>query len=82
LKSPPAGRFVQRKNLSEKQTRVRLSLFDPYKDIIKELHEKDITRVRIYEILSEEYNLHVSYDTLRKYVRKHFPKPVEAFGVQ
>jgi hypothetical protein len=61
---------------------VRLSLFDPYKDIIKELHEKDITRVRIYEILSEEYNLHVSYDTLRKYVRKHFPKPVEAFGVQ
>jgi transposase len=73
---------LERKILSDKQTRVRLSIFDPYKDKIKELHEQDVTRVRIHEILTEEYNLHVSYDTLRKYVRKHFPKPVEAFGVQ
>ena len=61
---------------------VRASIFDAYKDKIKELHEKDITRVRIHEILTDEYSLHVSYDTLRKYVRKHFPKLIEAFGVQ
>jgi transposase len=73
---------LERKTLSDKQTRIRVSLFDPYKDKIKELYEKDITRVRIHEILTEEYNLHVSYDTLRKYMRKHFPKSVEAFGVQ
>jgi transposase len=74
--------ILERETLSEKQTRVRSSIVDPYKDKIKELHDKDITRVRIHEILSDEYNLHVSYDTLRKYVRKHFPKPIEAFGVQ
>src|SRR5881409_455058 len=66
---------LERKTVSEKQTRVRSSLFDPYKDKIKQLHEKDVTRVRMYEILTEEYSLHVSYDTLRKYVKKHFPKP-------
>ena len=73
---------IERKTVSDRQTRMKSSIFDPYKDKIRELHEKDVTRVRIYEILSEEYNLHVSYDTLRKYVRKHFPKPVEVFGVQ
>src|SRR5687767_12749125 len=73
---------LERKTVSEKQTRVKSSIFDPYKDKIKELHEKDITRVRIHEILREEYGLHVSYDTLRKYVAKHYPKPIAAFGVQ
>jgi transposase len=73
---------LERKTVSEKQTRVKSSIFDPYKDKVRELHEQKVTRVRIYEILTEEYGLHVSYDTLRKYVTKHFPKPVEAFGVQ
>jgi transposase len=73
---------LERKAFSEKQTRVKSSLFDPYKEKIRQLHEQEVSRVRMYEILTEEYSLHVSYDTLRKYVNKHFPKPVEAFGVQ
>lgn len=74
--------ILERKTLSDTQTRKKPSIFDLYKDKIKQLHEKDITRVRIHEILTEEYHLHVAYDTLRKYMAKHLPKPVEAFGVQ
>lgn len=74
--------ILERKTLLDTQTRTKSSIFDPYKDKIKELHEKDVTRVRIHEILKDEYDLHVAYDTLRKYMAKRFPKPVEAFGVQ
>lgn len=73
---------LERKTLLDTQTRMKPSLLDPYKDKIKELRDKKITRVRIHDILKEEYDLHIAYDSLRKYVRKHFPKPVEAFGVQ
>src|SRR5688500_7873924 len=74
--------ILERKTLSDTQTRKKASIFDLYKDKIKELHEKDTTGVRIHEILTEEYGLHVAYDTLRKYMAKHLPRPVEAFGVQ
>jgi transposase len=74
--------ILERKTPIEKQSRKKSSLLDLYKEKIKELHEKDVTRVRIHEILQEEYKLHVSYDTLRKYMAKHLPKPIEAFGVQ
>src|SRR6266705_1714185 len=73
---------LERKTVSEKQTRVKSSIFDPYKEKIKELLDKDVTRVRIHEILTEEYGISIAYDSLRKYVKKHLPKPIEAFGVQ
>ena len=71
-----------RETIIEKQTRIKASLFDPFKAKIKELLDKDVTRVRIHEILGEEYGTHAAYDTLRKYVKRCFPRPVEAFGVQ
>jgi transposase len=73
---------LERKTVSEKQTRVKSSIFDPYKEKIEELLDKDVTRVRIHEILTEEYGISIAYDSLRKYVKKHLPKPIEAFGVQ
>jgi transposase len=74
--------ILDRNSVSDKQTRKKQSIFDSYKDKIKELHDKEVTRVRIHEILKEEYGIHVAYDTLRKYMSKHLPKPVPAFGVQ
>jgi hypothetical protein len=73
---------LERKTVSDTQTRMKSSILDPYKENVRQLHEQNVTRVRIHEILREEYGLHVAYDSLRKYVAKHFPKPVEAFGVQ
>ena len=73
---------LERKIVSDKQTRIKASVFDSYTDKIKELLDKKVTRVRIHEILAEEYGIHIAYDSLRKYVAKHFPKLVEAFGVQ
>ena len=66
----------------EAQTREKRSLLDTYADKIKELMEKKVNRVRIHEILMEQYGIQAAYDTLRKYVTKHFPKTAEAFGVQ
>jgi transposase len=74
--------ILERKTVIEKQTRQRSSLLDPHLEKIKELHEKDVTGVRIHEILRDEYKVHVAYDTLRKYMAKHLPKSIEAFGVQ
>ena len=73
---------LERKTVSDKQIRARSSIFDPYKNKIKELLDKEVTRVRIHEILIEEYGISIAYDSLRKYVNKHLPKPVETFGVQ
>src|SRR6266516_1465570 len=74
--------ILERKTVIEKQTRQRSSLLDAHKVTIKELHEKNVTRVRIHEILRDDHKVHIAYDTLRKYMAKHLPKPVEAFGVQ
>jgi IS30 family transposase len=73
---------LSRNNPVDKQTRVKISLLDPHKDKIKELRDKKVTNFRIYEIITEEYKLHVSYVNVCKYIQKHFPKPVEAFGIQ
>ena len=73
---------LERKTVTDTQTRKKSSIFDPQKEIIKQLLEKDVTRVRIHDILKEEHGIHSAYDTLRKYITKHFPKAVEAFGVQ
>jgi len=73
---------LNRKTSIEKQTRNKSSMLDPYKQQIADWHKEDISRLRINEKLQEEYKLHVSYINVCKYMQKHFPKPVEAFGVQ
>ena len=57
-------------------------MLDPYKQQIADWDKEKISRWRIYEKLQEEYKLHISYINVCKYMQKHFPKPVEAFGVQ
>lgn len=74
--------ILERNSVTEKQTREKSSIFDPYREKIEELLKKKVTRVRIHEILTDEHSIHSAYDTLRKYIKKHLPKPVEAFGVQ
>jgi IS30 family transposase len=58
--------ILKRKTLSDSQSRKKSSIFDPYKDKIKELNEKNVTRVCIHEILQEEYGIHIAHDMLRK----------------
>lgn len=74
--------IVKRENFIEKQTRVRSSIFDVYKTQIQEWLDKKISRLRIHEMLLENYGVLEKYDTLCKYIQKQFPKKVEAFGVQ
>ena len=73
---------LKRVEVIEKQTRKKASMLDPYKQTIEEWKDKGISRLRITEKLRDEYGLHVSYINVCKYMQKHFPKPVEAFGVQ
>ncbi len=73
---------LNRKTPIEKQTRNKSSMLDPYKQQIADWDKEKISRWRIYEKLQEEYKLHISYINVCKYMQKHFPKPVEAFGVQ
>jgi len=79
---------IRREKVIEKQIRHKPSYFDTYRDKIKELLDKPacagrkVSRLRIHEILQEEYGVDKSYDNLCKYIQKNFPKPVPAFGVQ
>lgn len=66
----------------EKQTRDKPSYFAPYHDQIKAWAEKDVSNLRMYEILKETYGITRTYDSLCKYIQKQFPKTPEAFGVQ
>lgn len=66
----------------ERQTRHKTSYFAPYHDQIKEWTQKEVSSLRIYELLKETYGIHRTYDSLCKYIRKEFPKCPEAFGVQ
>lgn len=74
--------IVKRDGIIEKQTRVKSSSFDSYKTQIKEWLDKEISKLRIHEMLLENYGVLEKYDTLCKYIQKQFPKKVEAFGVQ
>jgi transposase len=73
---------LKRNSFLEIQTRKKPSMLDPYKEIIEQWKDEDISRFRITEKLRGEYNLHVSYINVCKYMQKHFPKPREAYGVQ
>jgi len=75
-------KILNRETIAEKQTRKKSSMFDPYKQQIAAWQKADISRFRIYEKLQEELKLHCSYINICKYMQKHFPKSVEAFGVQ
>lgn len=74
--------IVKRENLIEKQTRVKSSIFDVYQTQIKQWLDQKISRLRIHEMLLEDYGVLEKYDTLCKYIQKQFPKKVEGFGVQ
>lgn len=74
--------IVKRGKVIEKQTRARSSIFDPYQPKIKEYLDKKISRLRIFELLGEEYGVGSTYINLCKYIQNQFPKGVEAYGVQ
>ena len=74
--------IVKRDGIIEKQTRDRSSVFDPYKQKISEYLDKKISRLRIFELLGEEYGVMSTYINLCKYIQNQFPKRVEAYGVQ
>jgi transposase len=73
---------LQRDRVIDKQTRIKSSYYDNYKETIKEWLDQNITRRRIHELLKEEYGIDKSYDNLCKYMQKHFPKKKVAYGVQ
>lgn len=74
--------IVKRNGIIEKQTRVRSSVFDPYKQQIQEYLDKKISRLRIFELLGEEYGVMSTYINLCKYIQNQFPTRAEAYGVQ
>ena len=75
--------ILSREKIIEKQVRSKGSYFDFCKGEIEELIvKKNISRLRTYEILDEKYSFNRTYDSLCKYIKKHFPKKIEAFGVQ
>lgn len=73
---------LSRENFIEKQTRVKGSLFDPYQLQIKEWIDKDISILRMFEMLTETHGVKSTYVNLCKYIQARFPKTQEAFGVQ
>ena len=64
------------------QTREKPSYFASFHDQIKEWIDKDVSNLRMYEILTETYHVTRTYDSLCKYIQHEFPKHREAFGVQ
>ena len=74
--------IVNRDGIIEKQTRVKSSVFDPYKQQISEYLDKRLSRLRIFELLGEEYGIKSAYINLCKYIQNQFSKRVEAYGVQ
>ncbi len=74
--------IIKRDGIIEKQTRARSSIFDLYQQKIREYLDKKISRLRIFELLDEEYGVRSTYINLCKYVQNQFPKKVGAYGVQ
>ena len=67
------GNILQREKVTEKQTRLKPSIFASFDAQIKGFIDKKITNLRIYEILKEEYGTASTYVNLCKYIQKHFP---------
>ena len=66
----------------KQQTRSKPSYFDQYHDQIKEWVDKNVSALRMFELLTETCHITRTYDSLCKYIQKEFPKRQEAFGVQ
>lgn len=70
--------ILKRDTFVDQVTRNKSSYFDQFYPKIKQLLDKKVSRLRIYEILG----LDQTYDSLCKYTQKHFPRKVIAYGVQ
>lgn len=74
---------ILRQNLvRNKQTRIKSSYFDPYYQIIESWVKLNITRLRIWEKLRDEYGMNRKYDTLCKYIQSNFGKKIPSYVVQ
>lgn len=73
---------LNREGFIEKQTRIKGSLFDPYRSQIEEWLKKDVSILRQFEMLTQNYGVKSTYVNLCKYIQARFPKEPEAFGVQ
>lgn len=73
---------LEREGFIEKQTRIKGSLFDPFRLQIKEWIDKKISRLRQFEMLTQNHGVISTYVNLCKYIQARFPKQKEAFGVQ
>lgn len=73
---------LQRENFIEKQTRQKGWLFDPYQTQIKEWIDKDISILRMFEMLRDTHGVKSTYVNLCKYIQARFSKQKEVFGVQ
>ncbi len=74
--------ILSREEIIKKQIRSKPSYFAQYCDRIKAWLETGITRVRIWEMLRDEYGVNKPYITLCKYVEKYCGKPKTAYIVQ
>lgn len=75
-------KIIKHGKLVEIQTRNKPSRLEAYKDQIQEYRDKKLSAVLIYEELSKTPDFKASYAALCRYIKKAFPKEVEAFGVQ
>ena len=74
--------ILEREGFTEKQTRTKGSVFDPYQSQIREWIGKKTSILRQFELLHETYGVDSTYVNLCKYIQSRFPKQKEAFGVQ
>lgn len=74
-------RNVLNQEIRDGQTREKSSGCSPYHETIQGLWEDEVNKIRIHEILRDEYDLQLSYSAVCAYIRKHFPKRNESYGV-
>jgi len=74
--------ILDKNKVVEKQVRSKSSDFDQHRDLINDWLKKKVSRIRMHEILVEEYGLKRNYDSLCKYIQKNLSQKAEAYGVQ
>lgn len=73
---------LRRKEVVEKQVRIKPSSFSTYQSQIEQLFNKGISKLRIWQILKDEYGVQRGYSSFTKYARKHLTKAQPAYIVQ